>query len=66
MALKAKDIKKMSKEDRIKQISELKLEMIKARGNAAKGGTSKIKQMKKIIARIHTINKSESEELKNK
>jgi ribosomal protein L29 len=55
--LKTKDIKKMNKDEKMKKIEELKLEMIKAKVSAAKAGTSKIKEIKKTIARILTLNK---------
>jgi large subunit ribosomal protein L29 len=57
--MKAKDIKKMNKEERMKKIEELKLELIKAKASASKAGTSKIKEIKKVIARILTINNQE-------
>jgi ribosomal protein L29 len=66
--LKAKDIKNMSKTDREKKIKELKLELVKSKAAASKTGSSKAKEIRKIIARILTINKSENktEELKKK
>jgi large subunit ribosomal protein L29 len=57
--MKAKDIQKMNKEERMKKIEELKLELIKAKVSASKAGTSKIKEIKKAIARILTINNQE-------
>lgn len=66
-SLKIKDIRNISKEDREKKLKELKLEMIKARVGASKSGSSKIKEIKKIIARILTFNNTlEREKLKNK
>ena len=62
--LKAKDIKKMNKEDRMKKMEELKFELVKARANASKSGTSKAKEIKKIIARIFTFNNQEDKTLK--
>jgi ribosomal protein L29 len=58
--LKAKEIKKMPQEDRMKKIEELKFELVKARANASKSGTSKAKEIKKIIARILTLNNQEN------
>jgi len=55
--LKAKDIQRMSKGEREKKIKELKLELIKSKVSASKAGSSKIKEIKKIIARILTLNK---------
>ena len=57
--MKFKDIKKMNKEERLKKLEELKFELVKARANASKSGTSKAKEIKKIIARILTLNNLE-------
>ncbi len=57
MALKAKEIREMSKEEREKRLKELKLELIHSKANISKSGGSKVKEIKKIIARILTINK---------
>jgi large subunit ribosomal protein L29 len=57
--LKTKDIQKMNKEDKMKKIDELKLELMKARVSAAKAGTSKIKEIKRTIAKILTLNHQE-------
>jgi len=46
----------MSKEEQKKKIKELKLELIKSKVSASKTGSSKIKEIKKIIARILTLN----------
>lgn len=54
--MKFKDIKKLSENDREKKLKELKLELIKSKANASKTGSSRIKQIKKIIARIYTFN----------
>jgi len=62
--MKKKDIKNMNKEDREKKIEELKLELIKSKANPAKSGGSKVKEIKKFIARILTINTDEKEVLK--
>jgi ribosomal protein L29 len=55
-SLKFKDIKKMNKEEIEKKMKELKMELIKSRANVAKTGSSKIKQIKKIIAKMLMIN----------
>ena len=57
--MKFKDIQRMSKEERRKKIEELKFELVKARASAAKLGPSKAKEIKKIIARILTLNNLE-------
>jgi ribosomal protein L29 len=56
---KSKEIQTMSKEDRKKNLQELKLELVKSRASASKTGSSKIKEIKKRIARIMTINNLE-------
>ncbi|MDA3836082.1 MAG: 50S ribosomal protein L29 [Nanoarchaeota archaeon] len=53
--LKAKQIREMKKEDKDKKMKELKVELIKA--NAKTGqGNSNVKEIKKAIARLLTIN----------
>ncbi|MFH1787629.1 MAG: hypothetical protein ABH811_02465 [archaeon] len=49
--MKSKDIQKLSKADREKKLKDLKMELIKS-----KPGSSKTKQIRKMIARIHTFN----------
>ena len=56
-SIKAKDIQKMSKEDRKKKLEELGIELVKARVNASKTGSSKVREIKRLIARILTIEK---------
>jgi large subunit ribosomal protein L29 len=56
--IKTGEIRKMSGEERTKKIEELKMELIKARVNASKAGSSKIKEIKKIIARLLTPDKT--------
>lgn len=56
--IKFKDIQKMNTEDREKKMKEFKMELVKAKANAAKSGSSKAKEIRKIIARIHTFNKT--------
>jgi len=53
--LKVKDIQKMNKEERMKKMEEMKFEFVKAKANPTKSG-SKAKSIRKIIARILTIN----------
>jgi ribosomal protein L29 len=54
--LKFKDIQKMGKKERENKLRELKIELLKSRAGASKTGTSKIKQIKKIIAKITSLN----------
>jgi len=65
-SLKFKDIKKMNKEDIEKKLKELKLELVKSKVHASKTGSSKIKEIKKMIAKILTFNKSNKTEDKLK
>ncbi|HKZ34207.1 MAG TPA: 50S ribosomal protein L29 [Candidatus Nanoarchaeia archaeon] len=55
--IKAKDIRKMSKEERKKKLEELGIELVKARVNASKTGSSKVREIKRLIARLLTIDK---------
>lgn len=66
--VKFKNIQKMGRGERTKKMEELKLELIKAKANASKSGTSKAREIKKIIARIFTLNNQEdkiSEKVEN-
>ncbi len=56
--MKSKDIRKMSKNDREKKLKELKLELVKSRSRNSKV-SNRTKEIKKIIAKILTLNKSE-------
>ena len=64
--MKYKEIKKLNKNERDKKIKELRLELIKSKVNTQKTKGSKTRNIRKIIARIHTFNKSENEELNKK
>ena len=64
--MKFKDIQKMSKEDREKKLKELKMELIKSKATASKTGSSKTKEIRKIIARIHTFNTQDKKEVLKK
>lgn len=55
-SLKSKDIRRMSKEEKTKRLEELKMELIKSKVGAAKTGSSRTKEIKKIIARLITLN----------
>jgi ribosomal protein L29 len=54
--LKPKEIKEMKKEEKEKKINELRLELAKSSGKNSQGGSNKIKEIKKTIARLLTIN----------
>lgn len=64
--MKFKELEKMSKQDREKKLKELRLELIKSKTTASKTGKSNTRQIKKIIAKILTLNTKEnkSKELK--
>lgn len=47
------------------KIKELKMELVKARAGAGKGGSKKIKNIKKMIARLHTLNNPNKNEEKS-
>jgi large subunit ribosomal protein L29 len=57
--LKAKEIRKMSKEDLMKKYNEMKEELMRERGISAMGGAppspGKIESLKRQIARIETV-----------
>ena len=57
--LRAKDIQKMSEEERQKRLKELTLELAKDKSNVAIGGAVKnpgrIREMRRTVARLKTI-----------
>ena len=55
--MKSKQLKSMSKEERAKKIEELKLELVKSNVKG-KTGNSRTKEIKKFIARLLTLDKS--------
>ena len=62
--MKLKDLKQLSQEERNRRLKDLKLELVKSKGKASKAGSSRGREIRKMIARIITLNKS-TEELKN-
>jgi len=56
MTIKTKDLRRMTKEERKRKLQELKMELIKAKTASQKSGM-KVKEIKKIIAKILTLNK---------
>ena len=56
MAVKTRDLRRMSKEEREKKLWELKMELIKSRTATQKSG-AKVKEIKKMIAKILTLEK---------
>ena len=58
VTLNIKELKNMNAEDKEKKMKELRIELIKSRSGNSKTG-NKAKEIKKIIARILTLNKSE-------
>jgi len=52
--MKMKEINSMSKKEKEKKLKELDRELMKLKVNATKSGGSKIKEAKKVIARIKT------------
>ena len=59
--IKAKDLRIMNKQERMKKLEELKLELIKAKVASSKAGGSKTKEIKRLVARLLTINKTQEE-----
>lgn len=60
--LRASDVRKMSKEERLKKLEELRAELTRLRLMVKRGtieDTSKIREVRKAIARILTIEKEE-------
>lgn len=57
---KFQEITKLNESEREKRLNELKAELVKSQGNASKKGSTKVKEIKKMIARILTANKQNS------
>jgi ribosomal protein L29 len=55
--LKSKDIRKMSQKEIEEKLKDLKMELIKSQVASNKGGKLKIKEIKRTIARLLTINR---------
>lgn len=66
--MKKKEIQKLSNEDLEKKLTELRLELMTLQGQAATGTPPKnpgrIKQIKRIIAKLLTKQKQQAEEKK--
>jgi len=56
-SIKIAELRKMGREERRKKLDEMKFELIKSKVSALKTGSSRIKEIKKIIARILTLDK---------
>lgn len=57
--IKFKEIEKMNKEEQNKKLEELNYELIKTKTSGAKSGSSRAKEIKKMIARILTLHNKE-------
>ena len=55
--LRSKDIRKLSEKDIVGKIKDLKMELVKNKVEASKGGKLKIREIKRTIARLHTISR---------
>ncbi len=56
MSTKTKEISKMNEKEIESKLKDLKLELIKEKINLNKGGKTKIREIRKTIARLLTIN----------
>ncbi len=61
--IKTKDVRGMKAEERLKRLGEFRLELAKLKGSSAVGASikepGKVKELRKAIARILTVNKEE-------
>jgi len=61
--LRAEDIRKMSPEERLRKLRELRIELMRLRGQLSAGGIvenpSRIREVRKAIARILTVMREE-------
>ena len=60
------ELKNLTEKESKEKLKELKAELIKSKANTSKTGNSKSREIRKMIARIHTFNKSKLEELNTK
>ena len=56
----------VSEKERNGKIKDLKMELIKDKANAGKGGKLKAKEIKRTIARLHTFNRLQREDIESK
>jgi len=56
MVIKTRDLRRMDNKERERKLMELKMELVKSRIASQKSG-SKVKEIKKMIAKILTLNK---------
>jgi ribosomal protein L29 len=54
--MKFSEIKKLNEKERENKIKELKIGLVKSRTGTQKQKGSQVRQIRKIIARIHTFN----------
>ncbi len=54
--MKFKEIKKMNETERKKKLQDLKTELIKSKTGTQKTGSSKSREIRKMMARLHTLN----------
>jgi len=57
---KYKDLKNLPLAEREKKLEDLKLDLIKGRVTASKGGKVKIREIKRTIAKLIMLNKLEN------
>ncbi|MBW6442478.1 50S ribosomal protein L29 [Patescibacteria group bacterium] len=60
--MKNKDLVKLNEKERESKLKELKIELIKSRIDSSKSGSSRAKEIRKMIARILTINNLKDKE----
>ncbi len=68
--LRNKDVRAMSSEDRKKKVTELRTELLRLKTLVKAGGAienpSRVRELRKAIARIHTIENEESRPTREK
>ncbi len=62
--LKNNEISRMSEKEINEKLEELKLELIKSKITSSKSGKTKIKEIKKTIARLLTFNRQNKKSIK--
>jgi len=64
--LKSKDIAKMDEKERNEKVKDLRVELIKNRIEAGKGGKMKAKEIRRTVARLLTFNRQNKKSVESK
>jgi len=60
--IRSKDMAKMNSQERLEKLDELKIELLKSKISNKKGGKRNIREIKKTVARLLTLNRIEEKQ----